>query len=143
MHVVRVRTVSLPRLFLRLVIILLLVSNSELERRLSRKAYFMRHSASWISQIAKEIQTLWSPYWLTVGPREWLRVWRLVAELGHKDLSVSFLVYRVGGLSGRTTTKADMMLLISSREILQALVPSRDHAIDITKSYDIELGKKK
>lgn len=138
-----VHTVSRLRLFLRLATILSLTLNSELERRLRRRAYFQRQSATWISAIADYVHTLVLPYWIVAGPREWVRVWTLVVPFANKEISVDFLVYSVSSMSSTALTRADMMLLISSREILRALVLSNDRALTITKTHDVEFGKRR
>lgn len=144
MFVDKIFTVSKWKLFLRLCLYLPSIPNTELRRRLKHRAlHYQRGLSSWLEAISNRLMALVLPYWVVAGPVEWYRVWKLVSELADQEMSVDFLVYRVSCLTNPVLKESDILILISSREIVQALVEDRQKAMKIAEVYNIERGEKR
>ena len=131
---------TMPRLLVWLYLpwVLRSIPNTELIRRLDKRAHIQKDSASWIMEIIADLQGLTKPYWQTVSKVERKRVEALVLPLAGKQMSVDSLVYIVGGLSLGEKTKENMILLICSREVLSSLLWNKKLAEYIGAEYDIE-----
>lgn len=143
MHIPMVKTVSAAELSRRLPGALRSITNQQLIDKLRRRQPL---AIAWSSAIEKQIVELAQverPYWWTVSEDELDAVYEALLEWCGREVSESFLGTQFARIfifrSREDANLTQLMRLVSSPFMLEAVVEDRVVAARLCREYDIEL----
>ena len=147
MHIPKVRTVSQSELSRRLPEVLRTITNGQLIAKLRRRQPLMKY---WSADIEKLIVGLGGqerPYWWTVSEEELDIVYESLLVWCGREVSESFLATQFAGVfhpsHREKASMTQLMRLVSSPWMLEAVVEDRAMANKLCLEYDIELGRRR
>lgn len=125
----------------RLLVNLWQIPNDDLTKRLEVRSKKMLWWSTWILELIDEVCQLDENYWMTVSIAEIDAIYDKLSFLTNQEFSPLLLIVEVVGDQLKKREAKAFLQLISSREIVKALILDQSYADQIIADFNVELMK--